>query len=92
MFLDVNKWGDVAADWWRSNAREGIFCFWTIKEVKDYLKELGSNAREGIFCFWTCDSQSRWSSLYLRSNAREGIFCFWTHSGLGMPYPAGLWF
>ena len=37
-----------------SNAREGIFCFWTVMRLtpKCWIVS-GSNAREGIFCFWT---------------------------------------
>ncbi len=40
--------------WMSSNAREGIFCFWT-EGIRYAIAEIeeGSNAREGIFCFWT---------------------------------------
>ena len=36
-----------------SNAREGIFCFWTNCLSRIPRLCLRSNAREGIFCFWT---------------------------------------
>ena len=38
----------------RSNAREGIFCFWT-GDIAYWCADHYecSNAREGIFCFWT---------------------------------------
>ena len=62
-----------------SNAREGIFCFWTRRGAfSPRAAPNGSNAREGIFCFWTHRLPHLCSLGGVGSNAREGIFCFWT--------------
>ncbi len=54
MFLDVCMEDGSALIQQRSNAREGIFCFWTVvREDVPRAPYDSSNAREGIFCFWT---------------------------------------
>ena len=83
MFLDPFVIWGAQARRMSSNAREGIFCFWTFPQ--DYLDveiEIGSNAREGIFCFWTYARAIWYCFASNSSNAREGIFCFWTTSAL----------
>ncbi len=45
---------DAGAALQGSNAREGIFCFWTHTSNLVVVEVIiCSNAREGIFCFWT---------------------------------------
>ena len=78
MFLDCERQRTIRRRSMGSNAREGIFCFWTVGMTKEAARHLWVLMPARAFFVFGQKKAKHVHRVLVSSNAREGIFCFWT--------------